>query len=584
MPKIVDPDNLTTGTSVFWSTGSVATRTIGISSSLDSDGSLVPPLESGSDSGVTFQCLYSFAKEEWKSSDTLIRIPFPFISITKTQFDVINNWDFADDSSRYLIRDGGWSVISSSVGGTDVTTQEWVNIRTLGTIGFDTDNVPPLAANSDQVYYVQSGSENHGQTLALEIQNFKMSGSVNQAIQQYSASSAGVGYNFRGSTDLYLREYKKIYDSANIQNDLGVTTQEYTQLSVPLQNSTDLKITTTTEGQALADGPWAFVDIYFFSGSGFINSSSFAGQGNPPAGLVIRDDNAGITGEWYIDNTGGSGAGAPPTGRWVPYALETAEGTAISASAAISSSGQYTVFNKIITNGTGSAVSAQGEGTGSTADVYTAVQYQLRQEANIDKAGHFPTSNPITFLGKRTDSLLSFVGDTLVTSNGVYVFPLKNADVNAVDFYDVSGSVVRFPFVASGTLTFDNNIQTDLSASYFMFFTNLGDEGSDATASFGLPGAIIVEDNDGLQITGSLRDNGGPVTSSVSFTFNYDGNTQGGRTPGDGTAGSSDAGVTVVAIGLASAAYVTVTSNIERTKANNISLVSALERNYENPA
>jgi len=36
MPKIIDPDNLTTGTSVFWSTGSVSTRTIGISSSLDS--------------------------------------------------------------------------------------------------------------------------------------------------------------------------------------------------------------------------------------------------------------------------------------------------------------------------------------------------------------------------------------------------------------------------------------------------------------------------------------------------------------------------------------------------------------------
>ena len=587
MPKIVDPDNLATGTSVFWSTGSVATRTIGVSSSLDSAGSLIPPLESGSDSGVTFQCLYSFAKEEWKSSDTLIRIPFPFISITKTQFDVINNWDFADDSSRYLIRDGGWSVISASVGQTDTTIQEWLNIRTLGTIGFDTDNVPPLAANSDQVYYVQSGSENHGQTLALEIQNFKMSGSVNQAIQQYSASkqtgTTVVGYDFRGSTDLYVREYKKIYDSANIQTDLGITTQEYTQLSVPLQNSTDLKINTTTEGQAASEGPWRFIDIYFFSGSGYLDSSSYTGDS--VAGLVLRDDASGITGEWYIDPTGGTGAGNIPTGRWQPYAILTTESTAVSASAAISASGQFTVFNKIITNGTGSAI-VDGEGTGSTQDVYTSVQYQLRQEANIDKAAHFPTSNPITYLGKRTDSLLSFVGDTLVTSNGVYVFPLKNADTNAVDFYDVSGSVVRFPFVATGTLTFDTNIQTDLSASYFMFFTNLGNEGGDVSASFGLPDAVIVQDNDGLNITGSLRVGGASsgVTSSIAFTFDYDGNVQGGRTPGDGTAGSSDAGVTVVAIGLASAAYVTVTSNIERTKANNISLVAALERNYENPA
>jgi hypothetical protein len=579
MPKIVDPDNLTTGTSVFWTTGSILTRTIGVSSSADSVGSLIPPLESGSDSGVTFQCLYSFAKEEWKSSDTLIRIPFPFISITKTQFDVINQWDFYDDSSRYLIRDGGWSVISSSATG-DITTQEWVNIRTLGSIGFDTTTIPPDPALSDQVYYVQSGSETISPIKALEIQDFKMSGSVNQAIQQYSASKATgtlvVGYNFRGSTDLYVREYKKIYDSANLQTDLGIETQEYTQLSVPLQNSTDLKINTATEGQAASEGPWRYIDIYFFSGSGFIASGS---DGNPSfAGLVV----SGSDGNWYIDNDGTS-TGSPPGNGWAPYALVTSEGTVISASAQILADQTYTIFNKIITNGTGSAINAQGEGTGSTQDVYTSVQYQLRQEINIDKAEHFPTSNPITYLGKRTDSLLSFVGDTLVTSNGVYVFPLKNADTNAVDFYDVSGSVVRFPFVSTGTLQFDANIQADFSASYFMFFTNLGNEGGDSTGSFGLPDAVIVNDNDGDPITGSLRDNGGLPTASVSFTFDYDGNTQGGRTAGSAET-PSNAGVTVVAIGLASAAYVTVTSTILRTKTNNISLVAALERNYENPA
>lgn len=578
MPKIVDPDNLTTGTSVFWTTGSILTRTIGVSSSADSVGSLIPPLESGSDSGVTFQCLYSFAKEEWKNSDTLIRIPFPFISITKTQFDVINQWDFYDDSSRYLIRDGGWSVISSSATG-DITTQEWLNIRTLGTIGFDTTTVPPDPALSDQVYYVQSGSETISPIKALSIQNFKMSGSVNQAIQQYSASKATgtlvVGYDFRGSTDIYVREYKKIYDSANIQTDLGVETQEYTQLSVPLQNSTDLKINTDTEGQAASEGPWKYIDIYFFSGSGFIASGS---DGNPSfAGLVV----SGSDGNWYIDNDGTS-TGSPPGNGWAPYALTTAEGTVISASAQILADQTYTIFNKIITNGTGSAINAQGEGTGSTQDIYTSVQYQLRQESNIDKAEHFSISNPITFLGKRTDSLVSFVGDTLVTSNGVYVFPLKNADTNAVDFYDVSGSVVRFPFVSTGTLQFDANLQADFSASYFMFFTNLGNEGGDSTGSFGLPDAVIVNDNDGNPITGSLRDNGGPPTSSVSFTFDYDGNTQGGRTAGSAET-TSNADVTVVAIGLASAAYVTVTSTILRTKTNNISLVAALERNYENP-
>ena len=559
MPKIIDPDNLTTGTSVFWSTGSVSTRTIGISSSLDSAGSLVPPLESGSDSGVSFQTLYSFAKEEWKSDDTLIRIPFPFVSITKNQFDVINFWDFESDDSRYLVRDAGWSVISGSV-----TTQEWVGIRTLGDIALDGTTVPPDPTLSDQVYFVQSGSEVN--SVALTIQDFQMSGSVNQAILQYSASNAVTERNFRGETTLFVREYKKIYDDANIQSDLGVTDQEYTLLSVPLQNSVDLKVNTTTEAQANTEGPWRFVDIYFFTGSGFVESGSV--NSPYPAGLVVSSS---TDGQWYIDNAGGADAGPAPGGNWSPYAHLTAESTPLSGSQQIAGTGvgDYSVFNVIITNGTGSAAQ-----TGSIEDVYTSVQYQLRQDADIDKCDHFAAG---TFIGKRTRLLLSFVGDTLVTSNGVVVINQQDADTNSIDFFDVSGSVVRYPFVSTGTLTFNDNITSDFSASYFMFFTDLTTGGQSGTGTFGTPDAVIVEDNDGLPITGSLRDNAGPVTSSVSFTFDYDGNVQGGRVP-------VDAPVTVVAIGLESAAYVTVSSTIVQSKANNISLVAALERNYENPA
>ena len=574
MPKIVDPDNLTSNTSVFWYTGSLTERTIGVSSSADSAGSLVPPLESGSDSGVTLQCLYSFAKEEWKSgplSDSLIRTPFPFISITKTQFDLTNNWNFANDSTRYLIRDGGWSVQSASV-----TTEEWLNIRTLGNIGFDTVNKPPLASLSDQVYFVQSGSENHGQTLSLDPRNFQMSGAVNQAIQHYSASRVGgtttVGYDLRGSTTLYVREYKKIYDDANIQTDLGVTTQEYTQLSVPLQNSTDLKITTTVEASASTQSPWKEVDIYFLSGSGFIDSSSATAP--YPAGYVVRDDGAGIGGQWYITNAGGADAG-PPTGtgspgNWVPYAISSSIGDyEVSGSQQISGSGEYSVFNVIIVNGTGS--SAQ---TGSISDVYTSVQYQLRLPTDIGgNTDHFPAN---TFIGKTTRLLLSFVGDTLVTSNGVFVDNQQDADTNSIDFFDVSGSVVRYPFVSTGIISFNDNLTNDISGSFFMFFTDLSLGGQGGGGQFGSSSAVIVEDNLGNPITGSTFGD----TDGYSFTFDYDGNTQG--TPAR-TAGV-DAPVTVVAIGFSTAAYITATSTIGRNKANNISLVSALERNYENPA
>ena len=97
---------------------------------------------------------------------------------------------------------------------------------------------------------------------------------------------------------------------------------------------------------------------------------------------------------------------------------------------------------------------------------------------------------------------------------------------------------------------------------YRMFFTS----------GFGTGSAILVDDNDGLDISDTL---GG--ASSVSFTFDYDGNTQGGRTAG------TDANVTVVAIGLDTAQYVAAEGTITRATGQNISLVAPLERNYSNP-
>ena len=62
------------------------------------------------------------------------------------------------------------------------------------------------------------------------------------------------------------------------------------------------------------------------------------------------------------------------------------------------------------------------------------------------------------------------------------------------------------------------------------------------------------------------------------MTFDYDGNVQGGRTAG------TDAAITAVAIGLSTGQYVSATGTIARSTANSISLVAALERNYENAA
>jgi hypothetical protein len=88
---------------------------------------------------------------------------------------------------------------------------------------------------------------------------------------------------------------------------------------------------------------------------------------------------------------------------------------------------------------------------------------------------------------------------------------------------------------------------------------------------YGSTSALIVDDNAGADIAGTV---GG--AASVSKSFNYDGNVQGGRTAG------VDAPITAIGIGLATGQFVKATGTMARSTANSISLVAALERNYQN--
>jgi hypothetical protein len=201
----------------------------------------------------------------------------------------------------------------------------------------------------------------------------------------------------------------------------------------------------------------------------------------------------------------------------------------------------------------------------SKEEVYEKIQYFLRQNIDINSAS---VAEGIGYVaGKTADELLAFIGDTLQTSEGVYVDNIADTDINFYQFFDTSSTSRTFPYVAAGTIAFNDNLQNDVSGSYKMFFT------STPTSQYGSGSAIIVNDNTSLPITGSTY-----LTSSRTFTFDYDGNVQGGRTSG------ADAPVTIVALGLTTAQYVSSVGTIARTNANAFSLVAALERNYSNPA
>ena len=205
-------------------------------------------------------------------------------------------------------------------------------------------------------------------------------------------------------------------------------------------------------------------------------------------------------------------------------------------------------------------------GSQARAYVYEKIQYLLRQDADIDSGSDFPY-----VWGKVADELLEFVGSDLYTKRqangwGVFIDNINADDTNNLYFVDDAGNTVFYPYVATGSIVFNDNLQGDDDAYFWMFFTNAGGN------AFGTDDAIIVDDATNVAISGLV---GG--ASSYSFTFDYDNNVQGGRSSG------TPAPVTVVAIGLETAQYViNDTSTITRTKGQAISLVAPLERNYAN--
>jgi len=202
------------------------------------------------------------------------------------------------------------------------------------------------------------------------------------------------------------------------------------------------------------------------------------------------------------------------------------------------------------------------DGNGKTSyEIYMAVQSALRKATDIDAGAG-------SKIGKLADELLVFVGDTLktkiVTEGGVFIEDFDANYTNSIVFVDDLGAELTYPFVATGNLVFNTNLVSDGAAIYKMFFT------TNPTGDYGTANAVIVNDNSATPITGTISG------STVPFTFDYDGNVQGGRTAG------TNAAVTVVAIGLTTGQFVSQTATITRTTGQNVSLVAALERNYSN--
>jgi len=452
--KLLDPDSLNQGVEATFDT-SAKTITLAIAGNLSSD-------------GVALQCIYSWTKEEWKSDAALIKHPFPLEPVdgpSGTQFDLIGGWDWGNDTTRELIRDGGWAVKDSS----GVSLEEYMNLTSLGS--FDD-------SGSDQAYYIQA--------VGADPVAIVLSGEVNQAIKIYGDGSHG-SIDYRGVFKIFQRESGKLFDEYDLITEQAISALTYKKYALPLSNATDLKVTHTDGEVALA--PYTDIDITYYA----------------------SDQARDIGGTDYN-------------------------------------------FRTII------------DGDDKTLEqIYEKIQYQLRQTADIDEGAG-------TVRGDTADSLLYFVGDTLVTANGVFIDSLNASDTNRIDIYDTGGTKRTFPYTAALTIQFSTTLSGDADAIYRAFITN-DDIGDNTGRDYGTDIAMLLDDDGGSDIAGDISG-----ANSVSANIDYDGNVQRGA-----ASAGTDIPITVVALGLASGQYVVATGSVARSKSNVITLTAAQERTYNNP-
>lgn len=454
MAKITDPDDLVVGTEITLDT-TAKTFTLNVAGNLTS-----------AKEGVTLQALYSKFVDLWLTS-TYNKYPFPMYVIDALSGQYVfgfdgtsySGWKPADNATRQMLRDGGWSEYSS--GGS--LNRQYVGIVSLGSVN-----------TGAQLYYQLTSTD--------PASNFTFTDAANEGIQVYGDASNG-NFDKRSFFKGYVRESAKKYKSS-VLADTGKSSTGAFIVNLLLNNEDDLKIQAT--------------DVQ-------ITGSASATYNPITINYYTSDQNRSIGGVSYPFRTIISGASA------------TAE------------------------------------------QIYTKVQYLLRQNTDIDSNTGFAT-------GKISAELLSFVGDTLYTNQGVYIDSYNSNDINRLVFTNQTGLQVSEPYTAAGSLTFNSFLTLSGNGYYRMYFSDF--TGALTGFNYGSPGAVTVLDSSSSPIAGTIN------ASSIPFTYSYDTNTQSGRTA------AANVGVTIVAGNAGFAKPVVATTTITRSVGQSISLVAEQDRAY----
>ena len=282
----------------------------------------------------------------------------------------------------------------------------------------------------------------------------------------------------------------KTFDASNLA-DIGITGFDDFDNRVfrfPLGNDTDLKISATDA--TIAGTPWSEVRLRYLAEAynrgvdsatlrdyGIVIDVGTYSQANGVSAGSTLVTSASLNlgaGEALADYTGGDlilhDATAPDR------ATHTIVGTPVDNGGVL----EITISGAL-TNSESSLSFTMERATPLTAtaeEIYEKIQFQLRQDADIDE-----TANVVN--GRTADALLTFIGDSLNVGEtdtslpanpngggtGVIIEGFDSNDTNRMTFFDNIGVGRTFPFVAAGTINFNDNLQNDSGpAEFFMFY------------------------------------------------------------------------------------------------------------------
>jgi len=544
MAKITDPDDLIISSTVgnlgvdgnMWLDTSASTISFAVFGALTS-----------AKEGVTHQAIYSKLVDLWTTS-AYNKFEFPMYTIDAksgqylygTDGATFSGWVFLDDTARTYPKDGGWDEYLTN----GTLDRRYVGIVSLGGV------------NSGAQLYFQKTST--GSAI-----DFTFDDAANEGILIYEDGGIDNQTFFKG----FVREEAKKYKDSVLADTGQIATGAYI-VNLLLSNEDDLNIT-DTDANVASILPYTKINIKYFDAAFSRDVDSVT---NRNFGIVVDvGTNSGV------DGSAPGAASVLTTAAGSMTVNEFAGGT-LAIYTGTDENLTFPIVSNTATTITVTGTIASGSGISFTAfpstslgaslqEIYTKVQYQLRQNSDIDESGTG------TVNGKTASILLDYTAQLNAGffsptnpnggGSGVFVAGLEAADINSIIFYDNTAVARSYPYAAVGALNFNGVLVSGGTGYYRMYFTDLA-----GSADYGLTGAITVNDTSGNPIQGTIS--GTPI----SFTFDYTGNVQGGRT------GGTDADVTIVAGNAGSAKPVVATGTITASKSISFTLTAEQDRAY----